>query len=172
MKSNPVLLLGIVAVLVLFAALVLLPGKETTPSTSTALELDFDERSIVEDSEVNGSVVIPTDYEISISTDKYTYYPKDPVLIEIIVKTPEERDEALIGVFGVENKYGAYKLKRVTDLDLDVGENIIPMEASIPSCSSCSGIEVPGKFLVFGAVYDDEREMIVNASIEIEILEE
>ena len=141
------LILGVVIVVVLFVTLFALPARTD---------------------HVEEYVPIEKHYNISISTDQYTYHSRDTIQIVIKVIAPEYIENADLRFFGVENKYGAYKVKRNMKMNLTEGLNVIETKSNIPSCTGCSGI-TPGLFQVYAALYENDTQ-IINASTEIEVL--
>lgn len=109
------------------------------------------------------------EYLIAISTDNYSYHPRDRVGLSINITVPESMELADIRFFGVENKNGEYKLSREMEMNLTQGLNVIETDTNIPSCSKCSGIDTPGVFQIYAALYRDD-EQLANASKEIAIL--
>jgi len=167
MKSNTVLFLGVGLIIVLFVAFMLLPVNPESESTDDRIgSLDI----VVPEGE--SSLVIPKEFEILLSTNRYSFYPNDEVGVEVIIKSPESIEDADIDFYGVKNKFGSYKMKRSLDGDLVPGSNVIRTYINVPSCSSCSGIDVPAPYAIYVSLSDENGEMLVNASAEIEILEE
>ncbi len=162
MKISISVLLGVVIVCAIVTALFMLPAKTGSEEASRPAE------------EVNNSYRPPRVegeevYTMSISTDRYTYHSHDDVNITIEIVSPKAMDGTTIHLFGIKNKYGAYKNERYFDMNLAEGENIIETKTNVPRCYGCSGIE-PGVYQFHAVLYYNDTP-IVNASTNIEILE-
>lgn len=163
--DSKILILGFVGVAAILAVLFALPAETDGPVGGEQPLPVENESGTPEENETEPGPA----YQASISTDKQAYKSRETIQMEVRLTVPEDREDAEIKLFGIKNKYGAYKVKRGLDTDLVEGENTIKANATVPSCYGCSGIE-PGTFQMTVVLYDDLDNEIINASTGIEIL--
>ncbi len=162
MKINVPLMIWVLSVFVLIGVLFFLPSG---PGAAEGTDGVPEPQAYVPAAEEEGK----GKYKMSVSTDNYTYYSRDDVQIEITIEAPEDMNDTRIHLFGIKNKYGAYKVERFFEMALTEGKNVIETKTNVPSCYGCSGIE-PGVFQFHATLYRNESQ-ILNASTDIEILD-
>ena len=154
MNSKIPLALSGVLIVAIIAVLFMMPSHANKPINNT------------NNTPINNTVVeIP--YNISISTDRYSYEERDYVNVSLVITVPKEIDEANVTVFGVKNKYGSYKINKDLDFDLDAGVNHRDIRVRLPNCTSCSAVQFGEHFLAAELYAGSEVVATDNTTIEL-----
>jgi len=155
MKLDITVIVGVVAIAALMVLLIMLPpGPEHKSANVDATS---------EESEESMAGV----YRMGISSDKSSYEEHSKANFTITLTSPKNMT-GMIKLWGVKNKYGAYKIDYWDYVNLTAGQNVIKKATQLPSCSSCAGI-APGNFTVYAALYVNDTQ-IINSSTQIEII--
>jgi hypothetical protein len=141
-KINPMILLGVIGIVVIFSILLVLPTEQEDAMD----QLPSSHALTPESNKQNESQGI-TEVSMNLSSDSYEYEEADEMLLTITINSPRDYEDVEIKIRGVENKYGSERVKEEEEFDIKKGLNEIEMEAELPNCSSCSGIS-PGEYNV------------------------
>jgi len=156
MKIDYTIIIGVIVIVMLIAVLVMLP-----PAAKPAHKEENSSQ------DTNGSEE-PWVVMMGIFADQESYRESSRAEFTIRLTVPESMPSAEIRLYGVENRYGAYKIDRNEIFDLAAGENILRIDAQLPPCSSCAGI-TPGNYSVYSALYSNGTQ-VANSSMEIELV--
>jgi hypothetical protein len=155
MKLDITVIVGIVAIAALMVLLIMLPPGPDHNADN------------VDTTSEKGEEVMAGVYRMGISSDKSSYEESSKANFTITLTAPKNTT-GLIKLWGVKNKYGAYKIEYHDHVNLTAGPNVIEKVTQLPSCSSCAGIN-PGNFTVYAALYVNDTQ-IINSSTQIEII--
>jgi|GEM_PF-2732956 len=171
MKYSFLLTIAVIVVALILVVLVGLPTHEADNKVAANISKNSSVSLIVKQNQTGENRTTPHlpegNYDAIIYTDNQTYAPRSRINITLNLTVPGPIPNAEIHIFGIKNRYGAYKIERDMVMDLVSGLNVITTLGDVPSCTSCSGIS-PGTFEIYGVLYY-EGAQIVNATTSIEI---
>lgn len=109
------------------------PWDETPPKENTTPAV---ENKPIDPNSWKGEI------ELSASTNKRVYLPKEEVSVNITIESGQAKDRCYVKIKGVKNHYGKSFVNQAQLVHLKPGRNEVVISDTLPACSSCSGIQL------------------------------